>query len=297
MKKTILIDGDILVYSIAYSVQSPIYVVKNTVYKSKKRAEVMAKKLKMPFSNMNCRRNIGSIEQLKRNLSEKMNSIQEDLETKDYKMYITASKVKENFRSQVSTILPYKGNRMDIDKPFYYDKMREILVDEWGAILVKGQEADDAISIEQFKIFAETKSFDETYIATIDKDLRAIPGNHYHLKNRTIEMVDQEQALKNFYLQLIKGDFTDNIPGVARLLKLDDRINDYNKLVYGRYVKKAENKFLEFSLKQCYDYVSELYTRHGYEDKHIGEIGNLLWLRRYENQNWWEDHKQGKIHT
>ena len=57
-----------------------------------------------------------------------------------------------------------------------------------------------------------TQSFDEdTIIVSDDKDLQTIAGYHYN-KGEVIE-VSEQQALKNFYTQVLTGDTADNYKG------------------------------------------------------------------------------------
>ena len=66
----------------------------------------------------------------------------------------------------------------------------------------------------------------EGIVAHIDKDINMIPGMHYNwelkrlgklIRPATIYEVTEEEALYNFYYQLLVGDATDNIKGVRGL--------------------------------------------------------------------------------
>lgn len=214
----------------------------------------------------------------------------DDLGTKNYKMYLTTSKIEKNFRAEIAKTMPYKGNRT-AEKPFYYNKIRKLLVEEYGAILVDGQEADDAIGIEQYKIAKQNGNFEWTYIATIDKDLRILEGYHYHLNSRSLDYVSHEEGLKRFYAQLLTGDSVDNIPGLYRFLVLAGRQPEANKLK-ARYRKTYDEFAIDKTPQECYDYVIDLYKKYGFGDKEINEIGNLLWIRRNEKEIW-SDIKNG----
>lgn len=285
MTKLILIDGDILAYSVGFSVEVPAYVCGGRLYSTRKFAEVRAKKTGLEIHK---RKNIGSFDQLQLNLKMKMRTIFEDLGTKSYEMFITSNKLEDNFRSSIATLMPYKGNRKDMERPFHYNRIRELLVNGYKAKLVEGQEADDAIGIRQYELASKYNSFEGTYIATIDKDLRMLEGHHYNLNTRNIDYVDAEEGLKNFSGQLLKGDVTDNIPGLSRLLKLKDRKEEADKLSYGRpgYLKRFEEFKVDHNAKECYDYVIGLYESYGFGTSEITEIGQLLWMRREEGQLW-----------
>jgi hypothetical protein len=295
MERTILLDGDILTYQIGFSVESPMYVVDGGVYKRKGFAERVAKEKGLdPKTAIHKRKNIGSVDQMRLNLRMKMKTIFEDLGTRKYRMFITASKVEQNFRNKIATILPYKANRALVEKPFYYKKIREILVNEWKAELIEGQEADDKIGIEQYKLREEMGSFEHSYIASIDKDLRILEGYHYHLNNRNVQYIDADTGLKNFYGQLLKGDGTDNIPGLAKILKIHGREKEANSLIYGRYHKKYLEYCVDHNPEECYNYVVNRYKDFNYGYKEIDEIGNLLWIRRKDNEMWSDNNNKKK---
>lgn len=292
MNKTILLDGDILVYKMAFSVESPIYVVQNSVYNSRQRAEVWAKQKGLdPVNDVHKRKNKGPFDQVRMNMNAKLKSIYDDLSTSNYRLFLTDSGIENNYRYNMATVLPYKGNRVDMEKPFYYKKTREMLLNDYKAILIKGQEADDQIGIDQYDFWRQSKSFEHSYIASIDKDLRSLEGYHYNLTSRIIDYVDEDTGLKNYYEQLLQGDRTDNIPGLARLLAIQDRKEESDKLVHSHYMKAYREFALDHSPKECYNYVVDKYKSYGYGDKEIDEIGNLLWIRREEGEIWSEKRK------
>lgn len=287
----ILIDSDILVYKVAYSVETPIYVVKGGIYKRRGYAELMAKKT---GCEVHKRVNVGTRGDLKKNLVQAITNISEDVGGGNHKHFLTSSKVKGNFRKDIGTIMPYKGNRVDMSHPFYYNRMRQILHDEYGAMLVHGQEADDAITIENHKLFKQYGNYEHSIICTIDKDFKTTPGTFYNFTKRTIEYVTEEQALKNFYRQLLYGDATDNIPGLTKTLKIRGREEEANKLSYSKHMKKFDEDTANESVENTFNYVREMYMGRGLVDE-FWEIGNLLWLRRYEGQIWSDDMKAGLI--
>jgi DNA polymerase-1 len=60
--------------------------------------------------------------------------------------------------------------------------------------------------------------FDIDYIVcSIDKDLKCIPGKHYLMHKEIMIDVSEAEAMRHYYEQLLKGDPTDNIPGVPRV--------------------------------------------------------------------------------
>jgi DNA polymerase-1 len=119
----------------------------------------------------------------------------------EYECFLTGT---GNYRTDVATIKPYKGNRKQ-DKPVHFQAIRDYLVNVHGAEVVDGMEADDALGINQTK---------DTIIASIDKDLDMVEGLHYNWRKGDLYYVTKEEGRRNFYRQLLTGDSTDNIVGI-----------------------------------------------------------------------------------
>lgn len=177
----------------------------------------------------------------------------------DYKGFLTGS---NNFRKEVAVTAPYKGNRTQ-PRPKHYDLIREYLVKAWGCEVVEDQEADDAIGIKAYEI----RDTDAYIIMSIDKDLDMIRGWHYNFIKDKKYLVDDCQAIKHFYTQILTGDRVDNIVGLK-----------------GIGPKKAD-KILEGcnTEKEMYEAVLKAYDNN--TDRVI-ENGKLLWIRRKENEMW-----------
>jgi len=118
--------------------------------------------------------------------------------------YLTGS---VNYRDEVATIAPYKGNRDSSNKPYHLPACREFLGTKYGAVIVEGYEADDACSMAQRN---------DTCIVSIDKDLNTVPGWHFNWVKQELYYVTIEEAEYFFWQQMIQGDTTDNIKGVPR---------------------------------------------------------------------------------
>ena len=124
-------------------------------------------------------------------------------------VYLTG---KENFRDKLATIKPYKGNRDKLHRPVHYEAIRQYMIDNWDAIVINGQEADDAVSIIANYHF-EVEEFESFVVATVDKDLDQIPGHHYDYRQHVWYFVGEHDAEHWFYVQALAGDATDNIGG------------------------------------------------------------------------------------
>ena len=79
---------------------------------------------------------------------------------------------KGNFRNDIAIKKGYKANRAETPKPFHYNNIKAVLIHSYGATVVEGAEADDAICYEQMV-------GESTIICSRDKDLRMVPGWHY----------------------------------------------------------------------------------------------------------------------
>ena len=172
-----------------------------------------------------------------------------------------------NYRERLATIQPYKGNRKDVPKPKYLQAVREYLVYAWGAEIVDGREADDALGCMQYA--AKDKS---TCIVTVDKDLDGVPGWHYNPVKDVHYYVTLEEANYFFYTQLLTGDRVDNIKGLE-----------------GVGPKKAEKLLANLTTPvQLYNACRAAYTgKYGADgDKYLEENAHLLYIQRKEGELW-----------
>lgn len=139
-------------------------------------------------------------------------------------LYLTG---KGNFRYEVAKAREYKGNRKQI-KPFHYNYIKAYLQARWGAIVVDGMEADDALAIHQTSRLKEK----DTIICSRDKDLKQVEGFHYtwecgkqgswgpawvsELGNLSLPSPKKlvGTGAMFFYSQLLTGDSTDTYDGL-----------------------------------------------------------------------------------
>lgn len=177
----------------------------------------------------------------------------------DYQGFLTGS---NNFRKDIAVTAPYKGNRTQ-SKPKHYELIREYLNKAWACEVIEGQEADDAIGIKAY----EMEDVEDYVIMSIDKDLNMIRGWHYNFIKDEKYLVNDQEAIKHFYTQILTGDRVDNIVGLK-----------------GVGPKKAE-KILQDCITEAdmYKAVLEAYDN---DEKRVLENGQLLWIRRKENQIW-----------
>jgi hypothetical protein len=100
----------------------------------------------------------------------------------------------------------YKGNRDATQKPHWHGRLRNYVQDKYGARVTKTWEADDEVGIRATELGARA------VIASVDKDLRQIPGHHIVLGKGHLH-VTERGALMRLYIQILAGDSTDNVRG------------------------------------------------------------------------------------
>lgn len=220
----LLIDGDIIAYHAAYSKEG------NTV--------------------------TGAIEKV----DEIMNGIFYNLVhyngQKDFSVYLTG---RGNFRHDI--VGDYKANR-PTEKPQTLNLTKQWLINNYDAVVVDGQEADDAIAIE-----ANTLGYDNVIIVSVDKDFRQIPCLIYNYRKNELYKADELGAKYNFWKQVLTGDRVDNIKGLD-----------------GIGPKKAE-KILEGTTtdQEMYQAVLKAY---GGDKEALTKTAQLVYLRREEGELW-----------
>lgn len=146
----------------------------------------------------------------------------------------------ENFRHTINP--DYKANRKDTPKPKHLEDCRERLLTEWGCEMAVGLETDDLLGINQEE---------DTFIASIDKDLLQIPGNHFNWVKQESQTVSELDGVRWFWKQMLIGDVSDNLVGVKGIGKVKaskyiDHLETQQEMfdvVYGLY-KNEEKRFL-----------------------------------------------------
>ena len=210
--KIALLDGDSWVYRCAAAAEKTYYLVTlsgisdsgpfahGNLYDNYRDAKKEA-------DNIDCtiwsRKEIEPLENCLQMVKSSLENTLNVLGISDYRLYISG---RGNFRSELFP--DYKANRETVAKPKYYRDVREYLVRNWGAVVVNGMEADDAIGIDA------TELGQRSIVVGVDKDLNQIPGNHYDWVLGEQYTVSAKQGMTFFYEQLLSGDPTDNIKGL-----------------------------------------------------------------------------------
>lgn len=111
----------------------------------------------------------------------------------------------DTFRHQIFE--PYKKGRGR--KPVGTGEVKRWLIEEQGAKLKPGIEADDTMGILSTH---PTLIKGEKIIVSADKDMMTIPGLLY--RNGDIVEISPEEADWHWRMQTLTGDVTDNYPGL-----------------------------------------------------------------------------------
>ena len=276
--KLALIDFDVMLYMCGYAAQHTHHRVYEkgatdwvASYKYKKEAVAFIAGMESDYE-IKGETEVDPFSYAVQNVKQLMFKVRDGIHAASYKGYLTG---KGNFRDTLATIQGYKANRDPTMKPYHYRELKTYMLDHLGATMVNGYEADDALGIEHMLYYKPNQSYEEArcVIATIDKDLNMIPGWHYNFQRGECFHVDEDQAIRNFYKQILTGDTTDNISGL----------------------RKVGPVGAEKILKDC-TCEAELYsaTTKAYETQfdskeakmRIKENGQLLWIWRKENDLW-----------
>ena len=177
---------------------------------------------------------------------------------------ITFNGSKGNFRKKITTV--YKANRKKQDLPPLLHDMHDYVKKQYNSVYGYGIETDDLVSAYWFSL-SKDLGRENVMIVSIDKDYRQFPAliYNYHYNHREIIDITPEEAMFNFYSQMIEGDTADNV----------------------NYFKGKGKKFAKNYLKDCktkYQYTKKMYEL--FKEKYKGkarekyiECYNLLKLR------------------
>jgi len=169
------------------------------------------------------------------------------------------SSSKGNFRKYITK--KYKANRLNIDLPPLLNDMHQFVKDSYNSIIGYGVETDDMVARYWYNL-AKEHGRNNVMIISIDKDYRQFPAliYNYHIKHRCVYDISEEEAMYNFYEQMIVGDTADNVQycrgyGKKYAERLFENCNTryrYTKRVYELFKQihkgKAKQRYIE-----CYN--------------------------------------------
>lgn len=218
MKRTVVIDGDIVAYASAAAVEKPINWGDGlwTLHAWEQDAvDVMTNEINFIFK-----------------------------ETKANDIIVALSDPEKNFRN---TVLPtYKSNRANTRAPMLRRFCNGWLRDNYNVLQLPTLEADDVMGI----LCSSPNADIEYVIASKDKDMLTIPGLHFmpHKPDLGVFNVTKEEADRKFLMQTLMGDTTDGYsgcPGIGEVsaAKLLDGCSDLES-AWSAVVKAFEKKGL-----------------------------------------------------
>jgi DNA polymerase-1 len=177
-KNTLLVDGDIVAFQAAVSLEHPTKYDEDTWILWASESDTKAK-----FDDM-------------------MQTLTEKSGAADV---IVAFTDKVNFRKELCDT--YKANRAKTRKPMLLSLLKDYCTTRYRSLVYPRLEADDVLGI----CGTYEPLFKEPIIWSIDKDLMQIPG--LHLVDDEIVEVTPEQADYFFLKQVLTGDQADNYAG------------------------------------------------------------------------------------
>ena len=191
-----------------------------------------------------------------------MKIINDISEVYDVHSVITFNGSKGNFRKKITPV--YKANRKRQDLPPLLHELHDYVKDNYNSVYGYGVETDDLVAKNWHEI-QEQLGREEVLICSIDKDYKQFNCLIWNYHKKILLDISQQEALYNFYEQMITGDTADNV----------------------NYFKGKGKKFAQNYYKGCttkYQYTKKLYQlfqqqyKSKAREKYI-ECYNLLKLR------------------
>lgn len=281
-----LIDADLITYSVGFASDKKKYHVTGCTFDSKKEAKEFCDRVDIDHSEITSTVTEEPLEYTLHSVKKLIESILEETKADDYKLFLTGE---GNFREEVAVTRPYKGNRDKLHKPIHYAEIKRYLIDVWQAEVVEDMEADDAMGIAQWRDYSKyeyekscgddyTSAFVETCIVSLDKDMNMIPGWHYNWRKKEMYWIDEPEAMRNFYKQLLTGDTVDNIQGVPKIGdKTADKILAACETEEEMYDAVQEAYYLGYYKHGGFSSIEEFLDRI---DAVFLEHAKLIWIRR-----------------
>jgi 5'-3' exonuclease len=201
--------------------------------------------------------NAESLEDAISNFNSKLESVIDDLsEFCDADDVVVCSGGDNSLRTSINE--SYKANRKN--RPELLTDVHKEVKLSYDSVSKKGYETDDVVA-SLWKKEVDLNGEDSVIIAANDKDYKQLPCWYFdtYYSRRTLDKIEELEALKNFYTQMIVGDSADNInyikgKGKAFAKNLFKGIRTHFGLFRATYIvflkeydTEAKNKF-----KECY---------------------------------------------
>lgn len=196
-----------------------------------------------------------AVKKYDRSFARLINEIGELFEIEDVR---TFSGSRGNFRKYIGNRNVYKANRDKSKIPAHLGTMHSYLRSDYNAIRGYGVETDDMVAKAWNKI-QKDQGREKVLIASIDKDYKQLPClfYNYHYKHKYLLDITYQDALYNFYSQMVSGDQADNVnfflgkgPSFCRkyFYKCQTEFQYQKKLLklfQEKYKSKAREKYIE----------------------------------------------------
>jgi DNA polymerase I len=135
----------------------------------------------------------------------------------------------------------YKGNRKGMRKPSALPELREFVRQNYKTYERPTLEGDDVCGI--LLTMPDPPFPGKRILASADKDMRTLPGSHYHMRARMEFDVSSAEADRWHMMQTLIGDITDNYhgcPGIGekkaeKLLSQGTNVKEWWPLVVGAF--------------------------------------------------------------
>lgn len=177
---TVLIDGDILIYTMS-SVNESFTQWEDDLWTLS-----------------------GDAKKAALDLDEEVEAIMERVGADDYIICLTGS---QNFRKGIFE--GYKANRVGKSKPFLLRPLKDHVIAKHNYLLWEGVEADDIMGI----LATDPAKRDDYVIYSQDKDMWTLPANLWDFKEESIAVNTIGNADYHLLLQTLTGDQVDGYPG------------------------------------------------------------------------------------
>lgn len=177
--------------------------------------------------------------------------------------FIVCNGSKGNFRHDISK--EYKANRKG-ERPPVLGKLHDLVKRKYKSHYGLGVETDDVVAT-LWKRVSKERGVDSVIIVSIDKDYKQFPCwfYDYHWKRKTLTKITEEEAVVNFYTQMIVGDSADNIK----------YCKGYGKVYAGKLLDDVKTSFS--ATRRVYTLYKEVYGDDSKEK--FNECKSLLTLK------------------
>lgn len=207
----------------------------------------------------------------------KLSAVLDDVGTEDYILAFSDS-ADNNFRRALFP--PYKMNRAGKPRPVILSFLRQALMEEHTdrVCLRPTLEADDCLGI-----LATRASFQPGWrkiIASIDKDLKTVPGFFYDINKpeQGVQEVGQEEADYRHMIQTLTGDASDGYPGCPK----------YGVVTAGKLLDGVERTY-----ESMWPLVLAAYAKAGFGEEYALTQARVARILRAEDYDF--NHKKVKL--